>query len=599
MHGLEPGNHELVVHITSNDGKTLELNQRIEVEGTDAVDGGVPVLNRHYRQWLDKQALFVKPVEETPASQAISLELLTPLAGRRPDDIEQFVMSLQDLVDDKWQLTLIGSRDTSPDTLAAAEAIAASCERTRYLPEAHATTVAQVNEALAQSGADWFAVLDPNVRLSPDALARTRIAIAAHPDSRVLYTDHDYLDTATGVRWNPFLKPDWSPDLYLAMDYLGPLVLLRRQPALDLGALREEFGGAAVRDLVLRLTDDSASVLHVPGILATELRLAPSRDEPWHLADWTESDRRAVVDALARRRVSAEVVPGLHPGVWRVRYDVSASPGVTAVIPTGGKLSLLRPCLDDLLTKTSYSNFEVLLVDNSQGDDVANLVAELSVEFPNVRRIVDDRKPFNYSALINAAIPHVETPLVLMLNDDITVIDPDWLTAMVEHAQRPDVGIVGAKLLYPDDTIQHAGVILGPFGGSVHVFKRLPGQEPGYFDLPDAVRNYSAVTFACALIDRAVFEEIGGLDAENLPVAFNDTDFCLRTREAGFEVVYTPHASLYHHESVTKTVIAHPSEIGYLRERWASVIAHDPYYNPNLTRQGEDARLNMEAPVGH
>jgi GT2 family glycosyltransferase len=404
---------------------------------------------------------------------------------------------------------------------------------------------------------------------------------------------------ATGNRWNPFLKPDWSPDLFLAMDYLGPLLLLRRQTVLDVGGLRDGLGSATVRDLVLRLTDDSAGVLHVTGILATELRPAPARDEPWHLAGWSEADQQAVTDALARRRVKAEVREGLHPGVWRVRYDIQDTPGVTAVIPTGGKLALLRPCLDDLLTKTCYPNFEILLVDNSQGEDVANLVAELSKQYPNVRRIVDDRKPFNYSALINSSIPHVDNPLILMLNDDITVIDPDWLTAMVEHAQRPEVGIVGAKLLYPDDTIQHAGVILGPFGGSVHVFKRLPGEEPGYFDLPDAVRNCSAVTFACALIDRAVFEEIGGLDADNLPVAFNDTDFCLRTREAGFEIVYTPHAELYHHESVTKTVIAHPSEIGYLRERWADVIAHDPYYNPNLTRQGEDARLNMEAPIGH
>jgi GT2 family glycosyltransferase len=181
-----------------------------------------------------------------------------------------------------------------------------------------------------------------------------------------------------------------------------------------------------------------------------------------------------------------------------------------------------------------------------------------------------------------------------MLNDDITVIDPDWLTAMVEHAQRPEVGIVGAKLIFPDDTIQHAGVVLGPFGGSIHIFKRLPSDNPGYFDLPDIVRNCSAVTFACALIDRKVFDELGGLDAENLPVAFNDTDFCLRAREAGYEVLYTPHAALYHHESVTKTVIAHPNEIGYLRERWRHVIEHDPYYNPNLTRKGEDARLNME-----
>ena len=599
MHGLEPGNHELVVRITSNDGKTLELNQRIEVEGTDAVDGGVPVLNRHYRQWLDKQALFARPIEESTASRAISIELLTTIAGSAGEDLEQFVMSLQDLVDDRWQLTLIGSRDTSPETLVAAEAIAASCDRTRFLPATSETIGEQVNRAIVDSEADWIALLRPSVRLAPDALARARLAIADQPDARVLYTDHDFLDTSSGIRWNPFLKPDWSPDLYLAMDYLGPLVLLRRQPVLDLGGLRGDTGHAALRDMVLRLTDDSAAVVHVPGILATELRKAPARDESWHLGEWTEPDRQAVTHALSRRRANAEVAPGVHPGVWRVQYDTSALPGVTAVIPTGGKLSLLRPCLDDLLTKTSYPNFEILLVDNSGGDDVANLVVELAEQFPNVRRIVNDQKPFNYSALINSAIPHVDTPLILMLNDDITVIDPDWLTAMVEHAHRPEVGIVGAKLLYPDDTIQHAGVILGPFGGSVHVFKRLPGDDPGYFDLPDAVRNCSAVTFACALIDRAVFAEIGGLDAENLPVAFNDTDFCLRAREAGFEVIYTPHAALYHHESVTKTVIAHPSEIGYLRERWGSVIAHDPFYNPNLTRQGEDARLNMEAPVGH
>ena len=246
-------------------------------------------------------------------------------------------------------------------------------------------------------------------------------------------------------------------------------------------------------------------------------------------------------------------------------------------------------------TAPTIPNLEILLVDNSGGADVEELVAELSPRFPNLRRIVDGRSPFNYSALINDAIPHITTPYILMLNDDITMSDPQWLRAMVEQMQRPGVGIVGAKLLYPDDTIQHAGVILGPFGGSVHVYKRMPGDNPGFFDLPDVVRNCSAVTFACALIDRKVFETIGGLDDENLPVAFNDTDFCLRAREAGFEVIYTPHACLYHHESVTKTVIAHPSEIAYLRGRWGHFIDHDPYYNPNLTRNAEDARLDMEA----
>jgi O-antigen biosynthesis protein len=256
---------------------------------------------------------------------------------------------------------------------------------------------------------------------------------------------------------------------------------------------------------------------------------------------------------------------------------------------------MLRPCLIDLIERTDYPNLEILLVDNSKADAVAQLVEELTPRMPSLRRVANPLTPFNYSALVNSAIPHVKTPLVLMLNDDITVIDPNWLCAMVELAQRPEVGIVGAKLLYPDDSIQHAGVVLGPFGGSVHVFKRLPGDDPGFFDLPDVIRNVSAVTFACAVIDREVFDVIGGLDEDNLPVAFNDTDFCLRAREAGYEVLYTPHAALRHHESVTKVVITHPNEIAFLRERWRHVIDHDPYYNPNLTRQGDDASLNMEA----
>jgi GT2 family glycosyltransferase len=378
------------------------------------------------------------------------------------------------------------------------------------------------------------------------------------------------------------------------MNYLGPLVLFERDAALATGGLRDDLPGAEISDLALRVTDSSANVLHVPHVLASTIESAPGPGEAWHAANWTDADRQARQDALARRGINGQVEPGLHPGTWRVRYAMPEPPGVTAVIPTGGNLQLLRPCLEDLLERTDYPRLEILLVDNSNGEQVAALVAELAPRYPQLRRIEETRKPFNYSALINAALPHVTTPYLLMLNDDISVIEPDWLRAMMEHAQRPEVGIVGAKLLYPDDTIQHAGVILGPFGGSVHVFKRMQGDDPGYFDLPNVVRNCTAVTFACAVIDRTVFDTIGGLDADNLPVAFNDTDFCLRAREAGFAVIYTPHATLYHHESVTKTVIAHPHEIAFLRNRWGHVIDHDPSYNPNLTRQAEDARLRME-----
>jgi O-antigen biosynthesis protein len=372
-------------------------------------------------------------------------------------------------------------------------------------------------------------------------------------------------------------------------------VVFDRQTVLDVGGLRHGLSGAEVFDLALRVSERSGHVHHVPDVLVTTIATAPGPGTSWHASDWREAERRALQDALARCQIDGDIERGLHPGTWRVRYALSDPPGVTAVIPTGGKLDMLRPCLIDLIERTDYPNLEILLVDNSRADGVERLVAELSPRFSKLRRLPNPLAPFNYSTLVNSAIPHVTTPLLLMLNDDITVIEPGWLRAMVELAQRPDVGIVGAKLLYPDDTIQHAGVVLGPYGGSVHVFKRLPGDEPGFFDLPDVVRNVSAVTFACAVIDRAVFDVIGGMDEEHFPVAFNDTDYCLRAREAGYEVLYTPHATLYHHESITKVVIAHPSEIEFLRERWGHVIDHDPYYNPNLSRQSDDARLNLEA----
>ncbi len=379
--------------------------------------------------------------------------------------------------------------------------------------------------------------------LAPFALATITRELAANPDARLLYTDDDRIDPESMERWNPFFKPDWSPDLLLSMNYLGPLTLFHRETAFDIGGLREGVSGAEVFDLALRVTEQSGQTHHVSDVLATSIVTAPRFGEPWHVSDWKESERQAVQDALARRGLDGDVERGMHPGTWRVRYPLPPTARVTAVIPTGGKLDLLRPCLADLLERTDYPGLDILLVDNSRGDEVDRLVAELSLRHPNVRRLDNPLQPFNYSALVNSALPHVTTPFVLMLNDDIRVIDPGWLRAMVEIAQRPDVGIVGAKLLYPDDTIQHAGVVLGPFGGTVHVFKRLPGNKPSLFDLPDVTRNVSAVTFACALIDREVFEVIGGLDEVNLPVAYNDTDFCLRAREAGYEVIYTPHAA--------------------------------------------------------
>jgi GT2 family glycosyltransferase len=598
MQGLVPGSHDLTIIVTANDGKLLELPTRIEIDGTIGIDGGVPVLNRHYSDWLERRGAAPTTFEEAISSECrpAHIAVVIPLSGACEDELEALATSLQAQSFSYWQASLLTTEDTSDEARRLARRLALADDRFDYRESTAAGNIADLNAALAKTDAGWIGLIEPGVILAPNALSSLARTLEKHPDAGLIYSDDDRIDPVTQERWNPFFKPDWSPDLLLAANYLGPLTLFCRRAVLEAGGLREGFPGAETYDLALRVSESQRQVLHAPEVLATTIERAPAEEVVWHRSNWFESERRAIADALKRRDVGASVERGLHPGTWRVRYYLPAElPGVTAVIPTGGKINLLRPCLADLLERTDYPNLEILLVDNSRGTDVATLVAELSEKHPNIHRIVDDRTPFNYSALVNASIEHVTTPFALMLNDDITVIDPGWLRAMVEHGQRPEVGIVGAKLLYPDDTIQHAGVILGPFGGSVHVFKRLPGDEPGYFDLPNVVRNYSAVTFACALIDRDVFDRIGGLDAENLRVAFNDTDFCLRAREAGFEVVYTPYASLYHHESVTKTVIAHPDEIGFLRNRWGHVIDHDPYYNPNLTRQGEDARLGTEA----
>jgi GT2 family glycosyltransferase len=593
LFGLPEGDRELTVRVTANDGNVLDLATRIEIVGGDTIDAGLPVINRQYQTWLD-QRTALDDLPPDGAAAATCIEAIVPLSGDCEEAIEALAASLRAQTHDGWRLTLVDTGDASEAARDLAQRLANAEPRIAYREPTSDGEVAALNAALAESEAAWVTILRPGVLLSPQAFTRVARVVADRPEASLVYTDDDRFDPERQARWNPFFKPDWSPDFLLAMNYLGPLTLFRRERALAAGGLHSGLAGSEVYDLALRVGEGPGEAVHVPDILVTTVETAPAQGASWHAADWEPGESRAIQDALARRGVEATVERGLHPGLWRARYALDELPEVTVVIPTGGKLHLLRPCLLDLLERTDYPNLQTLLVDNSRGDAAAELVAELAERYPNVRRIVDERTPFNFPALINGGVAQTTTPYVLMLNDDITVIEPGWLRAMMEHGQRPEVGVVGARLLYPDDTIQHAGVVLGPYQGSVHVFKRFPGHEPGYFDLPDAVRNVSAVTFACALVDRAVFDRIGGMDAEHLPVAFNDVDFCLRAREAGSEVIYTPHATLYHHESVTKTVIAHAEEIDYLRERWGHVIAHDPYYNPNLTRSGEDARLDLD-----
>ncbi|HEU0116776.1 MAG TPA: glycosyltransferase, partial [Thermomicrobiales bacterium] len=594
--GLVDGPHELILRIAAGADLSRDLVLPFTVDRSQPPIGETPDINRQYPEWLAKfapteESTIALRAEATALAYQPQITLALPAANADQAALAATIDSVVGQAYPHWRLVVAIAAD-APPALRADLADRTSREPRIEIVETERGDFAATFAAALDRAGDFIAVVPAGDIVWSSALAAVVRDLQSQPDVDLIYGDEDKIDLDAGVQWDPYFKPDWSPDLLLSTDYFGPLTFYRTGLARDLAALDPAVAGGETYDLALRAAERAEFILHVPKLLLS--RRSVLTPEPVPPDEATVAAQRAALEAaVARRGIDATVEPGISPGRWRVRYALHGTPGVTIVMPSGGKMQYLRPCLDDLIDRTTYPNLHILVLDNSDSFEAAALCDELALRFPRLRREPVELKPFNFSALINRALPFVETPYVILLNDDITVVTPDWVEAMLEHAQRPEVGIVGSKLLYPDDTLQHVGVVLGPFDGTVHAFKQFPGDTKGWFGLPNVVRNYSAVTFACAMMRTSLFDEVGGLDEDNLPIAFNDVDFCLRTIEAGYRVVYTPHAVLYHHESVTKKAITNPSEVARLRSRWGHVIAHDPYYSPNLTRLGEDCSLNM------
>ncbi len=425
--------------------------------------------------------------------------------------------------------------------------------------------------ALGAATGDYVIVLDPGDELAPDALSELAKAVTEHPDADVIYSDEDRVG-ADGRRSDPQFKPAWSPELLRSMHYTGRVAAIRRSLALDVGGFRAEFDGAHEYDLILRLSLITSNVYHIPRVLCT-------RPSVTVIAD---ADTRALADDLRRRGLEA-TVEEIAVGRYRQRPIVRGSPRVSIVIPSA-RASLLRRAVAHVLERTRYPDFEILVIDNSVDDNSILLFCQ-SQDPDRVRYLHAPLKPFNYASLVNLGVRATETPYVLLLNDDIEVLAGDWLTAMMEYAQDPEIGAVGAKLFYPDGRVQHAGIVLGtgigPSRVAGHAHKYYPGDHPGYAGYLSVARNYSAVTGACLLTRRQVFDAVSGFDEVHLPVTFNDVDFCLRVQQAGYRIVLTPFATLTHYESATRVAAPDPSEVAYMLSTWAHLLESDPYYNPN------------------
>ncbi len=453
------------------------------------------------------------------------------------------------------------------------------------------------NEALDIAEGEYVAFLDHDDELSPDALFQIAKLINHHPEADVIYSDEDKIDEK-GRRYYPHFKPDWSPDLFLSCMYTCHLGAYRSLLVREIGGLRQGFEGAQDYDLVLRLTEKTKKIYHVPKILYHWRLVTASTAFNPHAKDYAyESAKKALREALARRDIEGEVIDGIRIGSYRVKRKIKDAPLVSVIIPTKDNKFLLEKCIDSILEKTEYINYEIIIVNNASQDPVTLEYLE-NLFNRGTAKIVNYDKTFNFAAINNFAVRSAKGRHLLFLNDDVEIISREWLTAMVEHSQRKEVGAVGAKLLYPNRRIQHAGVILGINYVAGHSYKYIKDDNRDYAYRKDVIQNVSAVTGACLMTRKEIFHAVEGFDELNLSIAFNDVDFCLKIRELGFLVVYTPYSILYHRESASRGYEGSDNprlkkEAKYLRKKWSTILYDDPYYNQNLTLSREDFSLKM------
>lgn len=546
---------------------------------------------KEYQAWLEghratPQELEMMRIEAGTFRNAPLISILTPVFNTPAPWLIAAVGSVLAQIYSRWELILIDDASDEVETIAALADLAGRDERIRLLRlQTNSGISAASNEGLAAAKGDWIALLDHDDLLEPDALFQTAKLLQANPEADLVYSDEDKL-TEEGFA-SPLLKPDWSPDFFLSYNYLCHFITVRRSLVTAAGGFRPEFDGAQDYDLLLRVSEKTERIHHIPRVLYHWRRSASStsdniRRKPKAL----EAGKRAIEEHLQRRGESAHVVIDWRTHAYWVKREVVETQKIAVIIPVRDGIALLQRCIDTLVNKTSYPDYEIVIVNNdSESEEARDYFARTP------HRVLSYSGPFNYSAINNFAVEQTDAPWLLFLNNDVEIIESEWLNLMAEHVQRPAVGAVGARLLFPDETVQHGGVVVGVGGVAQHAFRGFPAEDPGVARQLQVIRNYSAVTGACLLTRRAVFEEVGGFDEEKLPVTFNDVDLCLKMRRAGYRIVYTPFAKLYHHESATRRPSPEARESDVMRTRWAEAMARDPYYNPNLSRAKADYSL--------
>lgn len=541
----------------------------------------IPSREEEYLAWLANE-----PIARQPRSGMGRVSVIMPTYNTSEDFLRAAFESLlrQDYID--WELCIHDDASDHAHVRPFLVRLAKDSERVRIsFGERREGIAAATNAALSLASGRWVAFLDHDDVLHPNALSACVEALSVS-DSTIVYTDHDAL-AEDGRRCLPYFKPDWNPDLFLAQMYLGHLVMVERELVQDVGGLRSEMDGAQDYDLVLRCIAQGARVAHVPRVLYHWRQHAGSTAANADAKPYAHhAGRRALQNYVINHSPGAIVQDGLHAFCYDVRYPVTeygAGPMATIIIPTRDRIDLLSTCVRTLVDNTDSPSFELIIVDNGSHDKATLAWLAECTSDPRFRVLRADME-FNWSALNNLAARDARGRVLIFLNNDTEIVTSDWLRRLVENAVREEVGACGPLLLYPDETIQHAGVVVGMGGWADHVFKGLPAiHKQHLFASPVLRRNVLAVTGACLAIERSKFEQLGGFD-ESFVVCGSDVDLCLRAHQAGMLNVYVPEARLIHHESKTRDPRQIPdSDFVRSAEAYAPYRTEgDPFYSRNL-----------------
>ncbi|ACK69700.1 glycosyl transferase family 2 [Gloeothece citriformis PCC 7424] len=564
--------------------------------------------NPDYQKWLQKN--YPTPWELEQKSRLGNclkykplISVIMPVYNPPENYLREAIESVLNQVYSNWELCIADDASTEPHVKLVLNEYLKQDSRIKVIFRENNGHISKAsNSALELATGEFIALLDHDDVLTPHAFYELALLLNSHPEADMIYSDQDYMDDQ-GQLINPYFKPDWSPDAFLANMYTCHLGLYRHSIVKEIGGFRVGFEGSQDYDLVLRFTEKTERIFHLPDILYHwRTHAASTNINPQAKSYAFIAARKALAEALTRRKEPGAVfdIPN-YPGCYTIRYQIKDPELVSIIITTKNLGERLDNCLTSIFQKTTYQNYEVILIDNGSTEPQALETIEHWKNRENFRlKYYGLELPFNSSKINNFAVDKSQGKYLLFLKNETKILTSDWLEKMIEQAQRPSIGAVGALLLYPDNTVQHAGVICGLFGRVGHSHKHYQYGASGYFGRLVYVHNYMAVTGACLMCRREVFEEVGGFE-EKLAVSYNDIDLCLKLIDKGYRNLCLPHVVLYHYESKTRGYDSRDTEKFarlmcenmYISQKWQKYINYDPYYNPNLTSKKEDFSLNI------